>query len=189
MKNFQATQSKEFVLLGHRVFRKIELLPFPVIAALNGFTLGGGCELAAACDLRYAADNTKFGQPESSVGMIAGWGATFRLPRIIGLSKAKELIFTNKLISAQEALQIGLVNGIFPSNQLMDEVLKIAEEIIKGAPIAIRLSKKLIARRTSDFEKLVLEDSEALSECVSSEDQTEAITAFFEKREPVFKNR
>jgi len=189
IKTFNSQEVREFSLVGHRVFQKIENFPCPVIAAVNGYALGGGCELACACDLIYAADSAKFGQPESKVGMITGWGGTFRLPRHIGVPRAKELLFTGKIITAGEASEIGLGNMVFPEDQFMDKVLDVAEQIAKNAPIANRLSKKMLNRYQSDIQSLIHEESLALSFCVFSEDQKEGIDAFLTKREPVFKNR
>ncbi len=186
---FDNRKVREFSLIGHRVFEKIETFPCPVIAAVNGYALGGGCEFACACDLIYAADSAKFGQPESKVGMITGWGGTFRLPRRIGVARAKELIYTGKIITAGEASEIGLVNEVFPEDQFMEKVLDVAEQIAKNAPIANRLSKKMLNRYQSDIESLIHEESLALASCASSDDQKEGIDAFMKKREPVFKNK
>lgn len=189
LKTFDAEKARLFSLTGHRVFNKIEQFPCPVIAALNGYTLGGGGELACACDLRYAADTVHLGQPEPRMGMITGWGGSFRLPRLIGVARAKELVFTNRSISADEALLMGLVNGVFPPDRLMEKVLGLARTILKGAPIANRLCKKLFNRYSQDVEAMAHEESLSLSFCVTTEDQHEAIKAFLEKREPVFRNR
>ncbi len=189
IKTYSTQEMRDFSLAGHRACKNIEDFPCPVIAAVNGYALGGGCELACACDLIYAAESAKFGQPESKVGLIPGWGGTFRLPRHIGVAKAKELIFTSKIITAGEASDIGLVNMVFPDDQFMGKVLDVAEQIAMNAPIANRLSKKMVNRYQSDIESLIHEESLALAFCASCEDQKEGIEAFLTKREPVFKNR
>ncbi|UCH63426.1 MAG: enoyl-CoA hydratase/isomerase family protein [Fidelibacterota bacterium] len=186
---YSSQEMREFSLTGHRVLKKIEDFPCPVIAAVNGYALGGGCELACSCDLIYAAESAKFGQPESKVGLIPGWGGTFRLPRHIGVVKAKELVFTGSIIAAGEAADTGLVNAVFPDDQFMDKVLEIAEQIVKNAPIANRLSKKMLNRYQDDIESLIDEESLALAFCASCEDGKEGIEAFLAKREPVFQNR
>lgn len=189
IKTFDADQAREFSLAGHRVFEKLENFPCPVIAAVNGYALGGGCELACACDLRYAATSAKLGQPESRVGMVPGWGGTFRLPRYIGVAKAKELVFTGRMLTATEAAHIGLVNAVFPDDQFMEQVTVRSNAIASNAPIANRLSKKMLNRYPYEIQPLIDEESLALSHCVTTDDQTEAIDAFLEKRAPVFRNR
>ena len=189
IKTYSSQEMRDFSLAGHRVCKKIEDFPCPVIAGVNGYALGGGCELACSCDLIYATESSKFGQPESKVGLITGWGGTFRLPRHIGVVKAKELVFTGKIITAGEASDIGLVNAVFPDDQFMDKVLEVAEQIAKNAPIANRLSKKMLNRYQNDIESLIHEESLALAFCATCEDQKEGIEAFLAKREPVFQNR
>jgi enoyl-CoA hydratase len=182
-------EGHEFSRLGHELFRRIEELPYPVIAAVNGHALGGGCELACTCDLRYATTSARFGQPESRVGMIPGWGGTFRLPRIVGVARAKELIFTSRLIEAPEAHEIGLVNDVYPEETFEDRVLDTAETIASNAPIANREAKRLLNLSRADLRGTINGESLALSYCISTEDQTEAVEAFFEKREPSFHTR
>jgi len=189
IKEFDPNMARNFSLAGHKVLDKIENFPCPVIAAINGYALGGGLEFACACDLRYATESAKFGQPESKVGMITGWGGTFRLPRYIGVARAKELIFTSKLINATEAHAYGLVNDVFRDDKFMENVFNIARKIEKNAPIANRLSKKMLNRYPYDLDNIKDEESLALSHCVNTEDQKEAINAFLEKREPVFNNK
>lgn len=175
--------------MGHRLFARIEGFPTPVIAAVNGHALGGGCELACACDLRYASEAARFGQPESNVGMIPGWGGTFRLPRLVGIAKAKELIFTGKIIDSDRAFELGLVNRVFPEEHCKKRILDIAEEIASNAPIANREAKRLLGRYPADLQAMINEESLSLSYCMATEDQSEAIDAFLEKREPTFSNR
>jgi enoyl-CoA hydratase len=189
MKEFDPNTARNFSLAGHRLLEKIENFPCPVIAAVNGYAVGGGLEMACACDLRFAAESAKFGLAESKVGMITSWGGTFRLPRHIGVARAKELFFTARMITATEAKEIGLVNDVYPDERFMENVFNIARRIEKNAPIANRLAKKLLNRYPWELDNLKDEESLALSHCVNTEDQREAISAYLEKREPVFKNR
>ena len=137
MKDLDSNAGKEFGLLGNKIFRKLESLDKPVIAAISGFALGGGCELAMACDIRIASEKARFAQPEAGLGITPGFGGTQRLPRIVGLGKAKELIYTCSMINAEEALKIGLVNKVVPLENLMEEAKKMAFNICKNAPIAV----------------------------------------------------
>jgi len=189
IKEFDPNMARKFSLSGHRVLDKIENFPCPVIAAINGYTLGGGLEFACACDLRYANHSAKFGLIESKVGMITGWGGTFRLPRHIGVARTKELLFTSKIINATEAHAYGLLNDVFADDKFLENVFNIARKIEKNAPIAIRSSKKMLNRYPYDLDNIKDEESLALSHCVNTEDQKEAITAFLEKRDPVFNNK
>jgi len=189
IQTFDEAKAREFSLRGHQVFRKIERFPAPVIAAVNGYALGGGCELACACDLRYAAESAKLGQPESRVGMITGWGGTFRLPGIVGPAKAKEMVFTARLLSATEAREVGLVNAVFPDEGFLDRVTEVASSIAERAPIANALSKRMLNRYPGDVQAMINEESLALAYCVTTEDQTEGINAFLEKRSPTFQNK
>jgi enoyl-CoA hydratase len=189
IRNFDQQDAKEFSMAGHQLFNKIENFPAPVLAAINGYALGGGCELACACDLRYAAASAKFGQPEAKVGMVTGWGGTFRLSRYIGVAKAKELIFTGKMIDAEKACKLGLVNKVFEDDSLLDKVSEIAYQIAENAPLAVQLSKKMLNRYCIDKNTMINEEALALSYCVNTADQTEAIEAFLEKRKPEFHNR
>jgi enoyl-CoA hydratase len=182
-------ETREFAHLGHRVLTRIEQFPCPVLAAVNGYALGGGCELACACDLRYASEEAKLGQTECRVGMITGWGATFRLPRLVGAARAKELVFTGRLVSAQEACRIGLVNQVFPADGFLDQVLAVAGEIARSAPLSVQLSKQLLNRYPQDAADLVTEESLALAFCVTTADQKEGLNAFLEKRRPMFQGK
>ncbi|HKJ68355.1 MAG TPA: enoyl-CoA hydratase-related protein [bacterium] len=186
--DFSPAEARAFSLRGHEVLQLIERFPAPVIAAVNGYALGGGCELACACDLRYTGESAKWGQPEAKVGMITGWGGTFRLPRIIGVARAKELIFTAKMIDARVAREIGLVNEVFPDEELRNKTEEIAGKIARNAPIANQLSKRMLNRYWGDTEALRTEESLALSFCVTTEDQSEGVNAFLEKRSPEFRN-
>jgi len=175
---------------GAEAFRKLEDLPIPTIAAINGFALGGGCEIAMACDIRYAATNAKFGQPEVGLGIIPGFSGTYRLPKLIGQGMAKELIFSGKAIRADEALRIGLVNAVHEADQLMPAVLSLAEQILKNAPIAVRHAKECINRNydMDRSEGLALEN-ELFARCFATEDQKNGMAAFLNKEKAVFKGK
>jgi enoyl-CoA hydratase len=190
MKDLSGMEGREFGILGNRVFRKIETLEKPVIAAINGFALGGGCELSMACDIRIASVKAKFGQPEVSLGITPGFGGTQRLPRLVGIGMAKELIYTGKIINAEEAFRIGLVNKVVEIENLMIEAMKMANAIAAQAPIAVNLCKSSINRGMQcDIETALMYESEVFGACFSTEDQKEGITAFSEKREKSFKNK
>lgn len=186
---FSPERARDFSLAGHKAFDKLENFPCPVIAAVNGYALGGGCELACACDLIYASDRAKFGQPEAKVGMITGWGGTYRLAERIGRHRAKQLVFTGEIITAREALGIGLLNGIFPAEDFWSGILGVAAGIAAGAPVAIRLEKAMIGRARPEDGVRGTEEADALRRCVETEDQKEGVGAFLEKRTPVFRNR
>lgn len=141
MADLDAAQGQTFGAKGARVFRKIETLPIPVIAAVNGFALGGGCELAMACDIRICSSNARFGQPEVGLGIIPGFSGTVRMARLVGMGIAKELIFSGRTMKADEALRIGLVNAVYEPAELMDKAREIAERIAANAPIAVRYAK------------------------------------------------
>ena len=182
MKDLTADEGRAFGEFGNRVFSKIESLTKPVIAAVNGFALGGGCELCMACDIRIAGDKAKFGQPETGLGITPGFGGTQRLPRIVGLAKAKELIFTAQNIDAQEALRIGLVSQVVPGEELMDTALDMANKIAQNAQVAVRQSKAAINKGMQcDIETGVAFESQAFGLCFSTEDQKNAMTAFLNK--------
>lgn len=176
---------------GNDVFRAIETLPIPTIAAVNGFALGGGCEMALACDIRIASEKAKFGQPEVGLGIIPGFGGTQRMARIIGTGPAMELIYTADTIDAQRALEIGMVNHVVPADQLMDEAMKLAQKICTNAQKAIRASKLAIRRGIDcDISTAVSYEALAFATCFGTEDQKEGMQAFLEKRkEKHFKNK
>jgi len=162
-------------------------LPQPVIAAVNGFALGGGCELACACDFRYAADNAKFGQPEVGLGITPGFGGTQRLTRLVGRGMGKELIYVAGIIDAQEALRIGLVNKVLPQAELMSAVMKTAEKIKNNAKVAVQLAKVAVNRGIdADITTGVSYEGEVFGICFSTEDQKEGMKAYLEKRKPTF---
>ncbi len=188
MKDFSSMQARRFAQLGHEMMRKIELLPQPVIAAVNGFALGGGCELAMACDLRLASTNAKFGQPEVTLGLTAGFGGTQRLPRLVGAGLASEILFSGDAINAQEAFRIGLVNHVFAQDQLMNEAIVLAQRIAARAPLAVQLSKSAIQRGINlDLDDALAYEAEIFGLVSGTKDQKEGTSAFVEKRKPAFK--
>lgn len=185
-----AQSGLNMVLRAHSIFNKLEDLPIPVIAAINGFALGGGCELAMACDMRIAAASAQLGQPEVNLGIIPGYGGTQRLPRLVGPGKAKELIFSAVSIGAEEARQIGLVDRVVEKGRALDEARKLAELILQKGPLAIRAAKRAIneGMQTSLREGLGME-ARCFAELAGSEDKTEGAKAFLEKRLPQFQGR
>lgn len=187
MQSMTAKDALEFAAIGQSVLNKIDKFPKPVIAAVNGFALGGGCELALACDFIVASENAKFGQPEVKLGIIPGFGGTQRLPREIGMRKAKELIFSGRMIDAQEAFRIGLVNKVVPSDSLQSEVNAIAKEISLQGPFAVSISKKAINDGVNtDLESALLIERQSFALCFDTNDQKEGCSAFVEKRRPNF---
>lgn len=187
MKDLDATQAKKFGEDGARVFRKIETLKKVVIAAVNGFALGGGCELSMACDIRIASTKAKFGQPEVGLGIIPGFSGTQRLPRLVGMGKAKELIFTGGHIDAEEAYRIGLVNKVTEKENLMEETYKMADKIKSNSKIAVKYAKEAMNRGTeTDIETAIAYESNIFGLCFASSDQKEGMTAFTEKRKANF---
>jgi enoyl-CoA hydratase len=184
---YTALQAKSFSRAGHAVIAKLQELPIAVIAAVNGFALGGGSEIALACDFIYAADNARFGLPEINLGLIPGFGGTQRLPRLVGANRAKELIFTGKMISAAEAVQIGLVNKVVPSAALMDEVLKTARDIAAKGRVALRAVKQAVNHGlNTDLATGCSIETDAFALTLASPDAKEGTTAFLEKRQAVF---
>ncbi|MBW2406654.1 MAG: enoyl-CoA hydratase/isomerase family protein, partial [Deltaproteobacteria bacterium] len=167
---------------------KLQLLPITVVAAVNGFALGGGTEIAIACDFIYASENAKFGQPEINLGVIPGFGGTQRLPRLIGTSMAKELIFTGKMISAEEALQLGLVNKVVPQDTLMEEVMKTAGIIASKGKVSLREAKQAVNKGMNvDLATGCGIEIDAFALCYASPDAKEGTSAFLEKRKAEFK--
>jgi enoyl-CoA hydratase len=177
----------EFGRLGHRMTRMIETLPQPVIAAVNGFALGGGCEIALACDIRLASENAVFAQPEVGLGIPPGWGGTQRLVRAVGPGIAAEMILTGRRVKADEALRIGLVNAVYPAVELTARASELAATIAKQSPLAVRASKRLMQLAFNGQAVSGL-DSElkAFADSFGSADQREGMSAFIEKRTPVF---
>lgn len=189
MQDFNALEGREMGKLGHRVMDSIAAFPRPVIAAVNGFALGGGCELAMSCDIRICSDNAKFGQPEVNLGVIPGFGGTQRLPRLVGTGHAFELLLTGDMIDAEEACRIGLVNRVVRQEELMPECMGIMEKIAKKGPLAIRLCKEVVkAGLEMDVTKACQYEADLFGVCFASEDQKEGMKAFLEKRRAEFKN-
>ena len=183
-------EGREWGQFGQNVFTEIENMPQPVIAAINGFCLGGGCELSCACDIRYASENAKFGQPEVGLGITPGFGGTQRLTRVGGRGQAKELIYTGGMIGAEDAKAIGLVNKVVPQEELMPAVLKLAGKIAKNAPVAVQLSKAAINRGINcDVVTGIAYEAEVFGLCFSTNDQKEGMAAFVEKRKPTFEGK
>ncbi|MBO4563173.1 MAG: enoyl-CoA hydratase/isomerase family protein [Clostridia bacterium] len=184
MKDLDAEAGRAFGLVGQEAFRAIEELPIPVIAAVNGFALGGGCELALCADIRLASEKAKFGQPETGLGITPGFGGTQRLPRVIGLSKAMELILTARMIRADEALTLGLVDRVVPPEALMDEAMKLASAIAANAPVAVRGAKEAVRRFTAhSLGEDLMREAELFGACFVTEDQKKAMEAFVTKSE------
>lgn len=187
MRNMTPLEAKKFSEYGQSVFRKIETLSKPVIAAVNGFALGGGCELSMACDIRIASKNAKFGQPEVGLGIIPGFSGTQRLPRIIGTSKAKELIFTGEMINSDEAYRIGLISKVVELSDLIEESKKLAKTMMSKSQIAISLAKEAINKgMETDLDTGNAIEAEKFSLCFTTDDQKEGMNAFLEKRAPRF---
>ena len=190
MKDKTYEEALEFAKLGAAAFKKVEDLTIPVIAAVNGFALGGGCELAMACDIRIASTNAKFGQPEVGLGIIPGFSGTYRLPKLVGQAYAKELIYTGKLIDAQEAHRIGLVNAVYEQAELMDEAMKLVKMILKNAPIAVAAAKKCINDNYDmDVDQALAYENEYFARCFATKDQKNGMTAFLAKEKAVFKGK
>jgi enoyl-CoA hydratase len=187
MREFTPEQAAEFASLGHRVGHAMEAAPFPIVAAINGFALGGGCELALACDFAFASTKAKLGQPEVNLAVIPGFGGTQRLLRRVGLAMARELVYTGKWIDAAEALRIGLVNAVFEPEQLLEETKKTARLIASKGPFAIAAAKKVF-NEGADLTLAAANQAEvaAFASCFTTADQKEGMGAFLEKRDPSF---
>lgn len=183
MSTLNKAEGEAFGKKGNDVFLKLEAFPLPVIAAVGGFALGGGCELSMACDIRLCSDNAVFGQPEVGLGITPGFGGTQRLSRIVGSGMAREMVFSARNIKAEEALRIGLVNAVYPREELMDQALKLAERIAKNAPIAVQASKKAMNEGASlPIQQAVVCEEKAFGSCFDTADQKEGMGAFLEKR-------
>ena len=191
MSTLTKEEGEAFGKVGNDVFRKIETFPIPVIAAINGFALGGGCEISMSCDIRICSDNAVFGQPEVGLGITPGFGGTQRLARLVGAGKAKEMIYTAFNIKADEAYRIGLVNAVYPQAELMDAAKKMAAKIAKNAPIAVRASKKAINEGLDvDMDQAIVVEEKAFGSCFESEDQRAGMEAFLNKTKvDGFKNK
>ena len=190
MRDFTREQATEFSLLGHKTMDAIQSGIKPVIAAVNGYALGGGLELALACDIILASTTALLGLPEVNLGLIQGFGGTQRLSRLVGKTFAKELIFTGEPISAQRAHEMGIVNKVVPSDELIPEAKKLAHKIAEKGPIALALAKKVIeAGFDKDLREACKLEVDAFSQCFTTEDRKEGISAFLEKRKPRFTNQ
>ena len=191
MSTLTVEEGEAFGKVGNDVFRKIETFPIPVIAAVNGFALGGGCEISMSCDIRLCSDNAIFGQPEVGLGITPGFGGTQRLERLVGAGKAKEMIYTAFNIKADEALRIGLVNAVYPQAELMDAAKKMAAKIAKNAPIAVRACKKAINEGLDvDMDQAIVIEEKAFGSCFETEDQKAGMEAFLNKTKVEgFKNK
>ncbi len=190
MQRLNALEGREFGKLGQAAMNAVDAFTRPVIAAVNGFALGGGCELAMACDFRIASENARFGQPEVNLGVIPGFGGTQRLPRLVGRGQALELILTGDMIDAEHACRIGLVNRVVPLERLLPECLAVAEKISQKSPVAIRLCKEAVATGLEmDIARACRYESDLFGVCFASDDQKEGMQAFLDKRAPHFTGR
>ncbi len=185
---FNALQAKVFAKKGHQIIGRLQSLSIPVIAAVNGFALGGGSEMALACDFIYASENAMFGLPEINLGIIPGFGGTQRLPRLIGANKAKEMIFTGKMVKADEAEKMGLVNKVLAPEALMEETMKTAGQIAAKGKVSLRAAKQAVNSGLNvDLATGCQIEVDSFSLCMASEDSKEGTGAFLEKRKPEFK--
>ncbi len=178
------------VMTGRSLFTAIDTFPKPIVAMINGYCLGGGCELALACDIRIASESASFGQPEINLGIIPGGGGTQRLTRMVGEGKAMELILTGEIIDARTAFSIGLVNHVVPADQLESKTLEIANRIAEKGPISVRLAKEAVKLASrSNLDEGLRREVDLFALCFSTEDKDEGVQAFLEKRKPAFKGR
>ncbi len=190
MSELTPVEGRALMIKGHSVMNLIESLDKPVIAAINGFALGGGCELAMACDVRISSEKAKFGQPEVNLGIIPGFGGTQRLSRLVGKGMAKYLVMTAEIISADEALRIGLVERVVPAEELMGNAIKVAKTIMLKAPYAVAVAKSVINNGLSlDMKSACTLEIESFTAPFSSDDKREGMAAFLEKRKPHFTNK
>ncbi|MCS5696711.1 enoyl-CoA hydratase-related protein [Desulfofundulus thermocisternus] len=190
MSKLTPLEARNFARLGQRVLSKIENLPKPVIAAINGYALGGGCELAMACDIRVASEKAKFGQPEVNLGLIAGFGGTQRLTRLVNPGLAKEILFTADMLDAETARRIGLVNHVVPAEELLNFCRVMAERIAARGPVAVRLTKEAVNEGLEmDLEKALAHEADLFGLVFATADREEGIAAFLNKRKPQFQGR
>jgi len=191
LKDMGVLEARKFSQAGHALYRKIELLEKPLIAAVNGYALGAGCELALSCDIRIASQNAAFGLPEVNLGITTGWGGSQRLSRLVGVSTAKWMIYTGEAKKSDEALSIGLVSKVVPLESLMEEAMALAQKLAAKAPIALKYAKTAINRGLyCDLDTALSYEAEVFSQCFATEDAKEAMQAFIEKRKVEnFKNR
>ncbi len=185
MKDMSGDQAREFSKSGQKVFDLIARTEKPVIAAVNGFALGGGCELVLACDIRIASEKAKLGQPEVNLGVIPGFAGTQRLSRLVGVAKAKEMILTGDMVDAQTALSIGLVNQVVPADQLMDVCMELANKIASKGPVAVKLAKRVINEGIeARLDEGSAYETRDFAECFATGEAKEGMSAFLEKRKP-----
>jgi enoyl-CoA hydratase len=190
MSALEVDEAKEWGALGHEVGRLLETMPKPTIAAVNGFALGGGCELALACDFRYASSTARLGQPEVNLGIIPGWGGTQRLPRVVGLGIAKELILTGRVVDADEALRIGLVNAVHEPGELLAKTMEVAQALAAKGPLSLASAKDAVNRSLAgDHAGNLEQEADDFGELFSSEDAKEGMMAFVDKRPATFRGR
>lgn len=190
MVGMTALKARELSFMGEKLCVGLENLEKPVIAAINGYALGGGLEVAMSCDLRIASENAKMGQTEINIGLIPGWGGTQRLTRLVGMTKAKELVFTGRIIDAKTAEQIGIVNMVVPADKFRETVSQFAKDLASKAPVALKVAKALINKGSDiGLDSALALEREGFGVVGSSEDLKEGVSAFMEKRKPVFKGR
>jgi enoyl-CoA hydratase len=190
MAQYSAADAKSFSKHGNDTFLRLTRFPRPVIAAVNGYALGGGCELAMSFDIILASEKAKFGQPEVGLGITPGFSGTQRLPRRVGVAKAKELLFSGRMITAAEAEKIGLVNAVYPAEELMNATIEMAKSFTKNAPVAIKYVKASVDRGMQmDIDGGIALENELYAMCFATEDCKEGLTAFLEKRPAEFKNK
>jgi len=190
MRDMTGLEGKAFSAQGHRAFRRLELLPVPSIAVVNGFALGGGCELAMSCDWILASERAVFGQPEVNLGILPGFGGTQRLARLVGRARAMELITTGRQVKAEEALEIGLVNRVLPPDDLLEAAMEQARLVAAKGPVAVRAAKESVQRgQDLDLENACALEADLFAVCSATEDKREGMTAFLEKRKAEFRGR
>lgn len=190
MKGMNALRARELSLMGEKLCSAFENLEKPVIAAINGYALGGGLEVAMACDLRIASENARMGQTEVNIGLIPGWGGTQRLTRLVGKTKAKELVFSGKIIDAKTAEQLGILNLVVPADKFRETVRQFALELVQKAPVAIKVAKALINKGADmSLDAALALEREGFGVVASTEDLQEGVSAFTEKRKPTFKGK
>jgi enoyl-CoA hydratase/carnithine racemase len=190
MAGMTALKARELSLMGENLCLALENLEKPVVAAINGYALGGGLEVAMACDLRIASENARMGQTEVNIGLIPGWGGTQRLTRLVGMTKAKELVFTGKMFDARTAEQLGIVNIVTPADKFRETVRQFALELTSKPPVALKVAKALINKGANiSLDSALALEREGFGVVASSEDLKEGVSAFTEKRKPVFKGK
>jgi enoyl-CoA hydratase len=190
MKGMNALKARELSLMGEKLCSTFENLEKPVIAAINGYALGGGLEVAMSCDIRIASENAKMGQTEINIGLIPGWGGTQRLTRLIGATKAKELIYTGKLIDAKTAEQLGIINMTVPADKFKETIKQFASELAQKAPVALKVAKALINKGSEiSLDAALALEREGFGVVASTEDLQEGVSAFTEKRKPAFRGK